>query len=237
MFPADSELKGQVTSRYSPLETSIESRARAIQADNSGGILGDAITSTFGGSSPDPEAMQSREDVARDAYERIVKQEKELQERLDREVTALNALTETYTKQLSDHLNRRAQIARLQIHLKSNIMYYMQAIWSHEPPDQRFFRLHEVSVPKLTGKMTYKLEEDPDTVPLEPTWTKPLKIIATCKLDPDFERQTLEEVADLDNLLGFKGNYMVFPLRVQCSYRFYDSLFSSYNYNSRPRST
>ena len=122
MFPADSELKGQVTSRYSPLETSIESRARAIQADNSGGILGDAITSTFGGSSPDPEAMQSREDVARDAYERIVKQEKRVQERLDREVTALNALTETYTKQLSDHLNRRAQIARLQIHLKSNIM-------------------------------------------------------------------------------------------------------------------
>ncbi|VTZ59781.1 hypothetical protein EMEDMD4_1240009 [Sinorhizobium medicae] len=30
---------------------------------------------------------------------------------------------------------------RLRMHVKQNILFYMQAIWNHEPPDQRFFRL------------------------------------------------------------------------------------------------
>ena len=33
------------------------------------------------------------------------------------------------------------------MHVKENILYYMQAIWSHEPPDQRFFRLYNIDVP------------------------------------------------------------------------------------------
>jgi len=133
---------------------------------------------------------------------------------VERETTALNALTETYTKELSDHLNRREQISRLRVHIKSNIMYYMQAIWSSEPPDQRFFRLHEVPVPKLKGKTTYTLEVDPDAIPVPPDWKKPHKLVAKCELDPDnLEFQTLAEAADLDNLLGFKGNYMMFPLK------------------------
>lgn len=209
------EVKSQLVDRYSALQASIESRAKAIEAkEDDGGLLGWTIETTFGGgSSASPEAMQAREDAARDAYERAAKQEKDLEEKLGREVTALNALSETYAKNLSDHLNRRAQISRLKVHIKSNIIYYMQAIWSHEPPDQRFFRLHEVPVPKLTGKMTYKLENDPDAIPMPPTWIKPLKLIVKCQLDQDFEYKTLEEMADLDNLLGFKGNFMMFPLR------------------------
>ena len=30
---------------------------------------------------------------------------------------------------------------------------------------------------------------------------------------PNLEFETLAEVADIDNLLGFKGNYMMFPRR------------------------
>jgi hypothetical protein len=39
-------------------------------------------------------------------------------------VTALNALapTETYTKALRDHNNHLTEIARLQVHIKGNIM-------------------------------------------------------------------------------------------------------------------
>ena len=99
------------------------------------------------------------------------------------------------------------------MHLKQNIMYYMQAIWSHEPPDQRFFRLHNVRVPKLEGKLTYTVQADPDAIPLPPEWKKPHKLVAKCKLNTNLEYQTLEEVADLDNLLGYKGNYMMFPLK------------------------
>jgi hypothetical protein len=47
-----------------------------------------------------------------------------------------------------------------------------------------------------------------------PDWKIPFKLVVKCKLDdPDPESQTLEEVADLDNLLGFKGNYMIFPMK------------------------
>jgi hypothetical protein len=108
---------------------------------------------------------------------------------------------------------RERGLRNLRVHIKANIMYYMQAIWSHEPPDQRFFRLHEVPVPKLQGEMTYTLEANPDAVPLAPEWKKPLKLVVKCELDPDLEFQTLQEVADLDNLLGCKGNYMIFPLK------------------------
>ena len=30
--------------------------------------------------------------------------------------------------------------------MKQNIFYYMQAIWDHEPADQRFFRLYNKKV-------------------------------------------------------------------------------------------
>ena len=137
-----------------------------------------------------------------------------MQARLDREVTTLSAITETYTKTLSEHLNRREQISRLLVHVKSNILYYMQAIWSHEVSDQRFFRLHQVQVPRLKGKKTYKLVTDAATPPGPPDWQKPTKIEMHCDLDPKLiEFDNLAEVADIDNLLGFKGNYMLFPLK------------------------
>jgi hypothetical protein len=210
------ELRDQAGSRYAALESSIKARADAIQQeDDGGGIIPMPVGFIFGGTdAPSAEAMQVREGAAKDAYERAARQEKELQTRLERETTALGTLTEKYTKELSDHLNRKTQIARLRVHLKANIMYYMQAIWSHEPQDQRFFRLHKIRVPKLNGKMNYWLENDPDGVAMPPDFAKPYKVKAACYIEPDsIEYQNLEEVADLDNLLGFKGNYMIFPLK------------------------
>jgi hypothetical protein len=87
--------------------------------------------------------MQDRADEAANKI-------RDLMFRLEREVTALNALTETYTKALREHNNHLAEITRLRVHVKDNIMYYMQAIWVHEPPDQRFFRLHNTPVADLT---------------------------------------------------------------------------------------
>ena len=45
----------------------------------------------------------------------------------------------------------------------------MQAIWSQEPPDQRFFRLHDVRVPRLIGQKTYSIDPDPDAISLDGT--------------------------------------------------------------------
>jgi hypothetical protein len=200
--------------RYAALQASMTERADALQRDEEGGgITPMPVGFLMSDSDVSPEAQQVREDAARDAYERAVRQARDVQSRLERETAALTALTEAYTKELSDHLNRKTQIARLRVHVKANIMYYMQAIWSFEPPDQRFFRLHQVRVPKLQGQLTYTLEDDPDGTPMPPTWAKPTKLVAKCALPDDLEFETLAEAADLDNLLGFKGNYMMFPLK------------------------
>ncbi len=208
-------IREQTGRRYAALQTSVELRADAIDAEKNEGFLEEGVEGLFGGSGGvSAEGLQVREDAAKDAYERAAKEEKELLGRLERETTALSTLSDTYTKNLSDHLNRREQISRLRVHLKANIMYYMQAIWSQEPPDQRFFRLHQVRVPKLQGTTTYTLEIDQDAVPMLPDLKKPYKMVAHCNLDPNLdEYDTLAEVADLDNLLGFKGNYMMFPLK------------------------
>jgi hypothetical protein len=65
-----------------------------------------------------PEAAQIRERAARDAYEKALQDERDLMARLNREITALNAMTESYTKALSEHLNRKTEISRLRVHGK-----------------------------------------------------------------------------------------------------------------------
>jgi len=48
---------------------------------------------------------------------------------------------------------------------------------------------------------------------MPPDWKTPYKWVVKCELDAGLEFESLEEVADLDNLLGFKGNYMMFPMK------------------------
>jgi hypothetical protein len=215
----------EVTGRYSALEQAMAQRAAAIAAQDDGdgfmgpGLFGEGLVKSASdflsgaNGNNSPEAAQVREDAARDAYERAEKKNRDLQERLDRETTAPQTATENYTKQLSEHLNRKTQVARLRVHIKENIFYYMQAIWSHEVRDQRYFRLHDVQVPRLKGTKTYKLEPDTDAVPLPPDWKKPYKITLKSDFDAaNISFDSLGDIADLDSPLGFKGNYMIFPL-------------------------
>jgi len=199
-------IREQSQGRYTALETALSRRASAIEVEAEEEGLFEKILEFHTGEEekPSPEAARVREDAARDAYERAAREEKELRSRLDREVTALQAVTEQYTKLLSEHVNRRAQIDRLRLHIKQNILYYMQSIWSYEPPDQRFFRLHRTVVPKLNGELVFTITSPPGAVPLE--------YDAHCELDPNQETATLAEVANLDQVLGYKGNYMIFPL-------------------------
>ena len=62
-------------------------------------------------------------------------------------ITALQAAVDKLSAAVKEHYDKVAEIDRLRVHVKDNILYYMQAIWSHEPPDQRFFRLYDIDVP------------------------------------------------------------------------------------------
>ncbi|GGM16240.1 hypothetical protein [Deinococcus aerophilus] len=190
-------------------------------------LVEDAIDAVGDFIHPDmPEVGDSRQDTLKDAMQRTADEERDLLMRVEREVTALNALTESYAKALAKNYNQRTQILRLRTHIKQNILYYMQAVWNHEPPDQRYLRLHEVSVPTFAHQGKYHFANG--VVPAHAAMTAyahrtipgrdldlPTKVFEA-EIVPSFKRlktRPLAQVADLDNLLGYFGNYMIFALK------------------------
>ena len=173
-----------------------------------------------------PEVGDSRQDTLKDAMQRTADEERDLLMRVEREVTALNAITESYAKALSENYNHRTQILRLRTHVKQNILYYMQAVWNHEPPDQRYLRLHEVPVPTFNHQRWYRFPSGVTPVRGAMTAyahraipglgvTQPTAVYES-EIVTNFERletKPLAQVADLDNLLGYFGNYMIFALK------------------------
>jgi hypothetical protein len=214
-------LETQATRRYEALLQAIEERARIQSAEDTDGFWDD-VGDFFGGGGQSTAAAQIREDAARDAQQRAIDQVKDLQVRLQREITALNEITEKYAKLRSEHRNREVQIARLRLHVRQNILYYMQAIWTFEVPHQRFLRLHQVRVPRLldqgttytvTGTTGGDVVTSVDTTSGALLTTPGVDVDVVPNLTLDATDDLLEEVADLDQLLGFHGNYMVFPLK------------------------
>ncbi|MBU3032264.1 hypothetical protein [Paracoccus marinaquae] len=181
----------------------------------------------FGGSGeepeiPDPEMAKALEQAAADDHAYAVEQAKQLAMTVERESKELHRLVREYNAAMEDHLNRLTAVKRLLTHIKENIFYYMQAIWSMEPPDQRFMRLHKVKVPSFSVTRSCVVAADPsddlfaqfrsDGKTKHAAW-----LFAQVDKDengkPAVEYKPLVEVADLDTVLGFKGNYIIFPLK------------------------
>lgn len=205
------------------LTAQIVVKAQATDAAESEGFWEKAVeTFTGDGNDTSVEAARILEDAARERYERAVNQERELRSQLDSETAGLKAASDAYAKALAEYLNCLTDLGTLRLHIKENILYYMQAIWSHTFRDQLFFALHKKKAPRLAPrKQSYKLSEpdEPTTVPAKAGQVV-LEVEAIVELEDDLKADdeddfvTLAEVADLDTLLGFKGNYAIFPLRV-----------------------
>lgn len=205
-------LQTETTMRYAALQAALDRRAWV--ESHQGGFFDDIGDFFYGDPSESKEAARIWEEAARDAYDRAAKAEKEGREKLERDVTALASAVDEYTRLLSDHRNREVQIARLQVHIKANILYYMQAIWSHEPPDQRELRLRKLRVPRLEGTLSYKRNNAPSGLPNDPQdGSQYATFDVNAQLLPVTAFDDLEEIANLDTLIGFRGNYMIFPLR------------------------
>ncbi|WP_045227152.1 hypothetical protein [Methyloterricola oryzae] len=177
----------------------------------------------FGKGDDPKEAQRIRREGIKDAYERADRERRELMGRLEHETSVLNGLTKEVAEKRKDINEKEILIARLKSHVKDHILHYMQAIWSYEHPDQRFFRLFNTKVPQLSApaasynlriKTTAAIPAPQDAVAnLNKTGTeRKIRHPFYCRPIIDVEEKTLAEVADLDNLLGFKGNYMIFPL-------------------------
>ncbi|MCB0837117.1 MAG: hypothetical protein KDE26_02565 [Bacteroidetes bacterium] len=232
-------LKNQVNQRYRIFEAAIDKYAN-LSAGNEEGALKtlidraiptdalDPVTDFLFGGDADKgqiEAARIRREAAMNAFERATQDRDAMMARMENEVSSLNAITAKYTQELSDYLNMRTQIQRLKLHIKQNILHYMQVIWSHEPTDQRFFRLFNTPVPLIKGNLKYSLQTQkialspsmlgqqisPTPQPIAPRHTYTFE--AAPEYDLTIEYTTLEQVADMDNMLGFKGNYIIYPLK------------------------
>jgi hypothetical protein len=171
---------------------------------------------------PDPEMAKALEQAATDEHKYAIEKAEKLALSVQREVNALQQMTADYNRTMQEHLDRIAQVRRLLAHFKNNILYYMQAIWSMEPPDQRYMRLYKVLVPQFEATRTCVVEGTPaDDIfasfraPGKQKYTAWLygAIKRTPTGEPDVTYKQLVEVADINTVLGFKANCIIFPLK------------------------
>jgi hypothetical protein len=129
---------------------------------------------------------------------------------LRREATALQIAIDKYTKAATRHFSMLADIDRLRVHVKDNIIYYMQAIWTYEPADQRYFRLCNVDVPIFAHNTKVSFSQEVGLAQVDSSRASMTAAFPTpTLLEPTMK---LHQVADLETLIGFKGNYMIFPV-------------------------
>lgn len=142
------------------------------------------------------------------------------EEELASEMNALEKAKNQMMALTAKIYTKRNLINQLRIHVKQNILYYMQGIWEHEPPDQRFFRLYDKVAPMPKPKdIILSINDDTNRVEYYKNINVILDSVSMIYPKPDdvdFTRK-IHEVADIDNLLGFKGNYAIFPLK-ECTY-------------------
>ena len=164
---------------------------------------------------------RARLEFGNQALERAQAKANDLTSQMKTELTALQAATDKYTAAATRHYGMLAEIDRLRLHVKDNIIHYMQAIWSHEPPDQRYFRLYNLDAPVFEHNTTVETKSVAAELELQ---TSPKVFLAAADTSsntytvllptPTLSNDTkkLHQIADIDNLIGFKGNYMIFPL-------------------------
>jgi hypothetical protein len=223
-------LEEQAGRRYEALVRAVKERIDEEGHEERDGFFSDLGDSLFGGGQT-TETAKLREEAARDAEQRAAEKAKEMAVQLQRAVNALNEATEAYNKANRRYQSMDLEVARLRLHVKEHILHYMQAIWMHEVDDQRFLRLYQLPVPQFvqqggTEPVYRRLGADAGLSRVEVTPTGnngapvaerrtavDFELVPSIEvLGPELDRP-LVEVADPSRLLGFLGNYMIFPMR------------------------
>ena len=212
----------EADNRYKALEAAISNRIDEEHREKTDGAVWD-IVDFFSGGGQDPEAAKARELAAKDAQQYAQEKAERAAAALREEVNTLHALTEAYNKAVQTKLDNETKVKRLLVHIRNNIFYYMQAIWSLEPPDQRYLRLYKVQVPVLeleSRSYRVKVQKEPADSDIfarfreSGTEKHRAFLHGTLKHNPSgvFDTVPLVEVADINTLLGCEGNYMIFPM-------------------------
>jgi hypothetical protein len=139
----------------------------------------------------------------------------DLQNKLKQSNDSYLAATQKFADAMQKQFSRTVAVDQLRVHVKQNIFFYMQAIWAHEPPDQRFFRLYNKQVFCPRPSNACKLPINGKAAGIKGRFVISTNMW-TCPPVVDKTTKDLVEIADIDNPLGFKGNYIIFPLKETC---------------------
>lgn len=159
------------------------------------------------------------------------------QDKLKSATAAFESATKAYSTAMQNKYTRHIAIDQLRVHVKQNIIHYMQAIWAHEPSDQRYFRLYQLEVwcPDADANCTPSYQQ----LGAASLTSTIIDVSQTCVpglggTSLAAKKHTLAEIADIDNPIGYKGNYIIFPLVGTCpitSYMLNDFVNSHYGVN------
>jgi hypothetical protein len=172
-------------------------------------LTGDSVTGT-------KEGMDTVANYAQQSLDRAERQKAWLLDQLSINTTALQAAVDKLAAATTEHYNKIAGIDRLRVHVKENILYYMQAIWSHEPPDQRYFRVFELTAPvpvPVAGALDVDAPVRPHGSVADGLRQRQTAHVTIPLPEVDVKPRPLVEIADLDDVLGYKGNYAIYRLK------------------------
>ena len=150
------DLEGQVQAQISMRDSLRESLVQtALQKSQAEASEMPTIAKVFTlGLAPDPGAMDADMlEAGRHAAEtRLGYVEQALadaQDKLKQANDSFQQATKEYAAALQNQFARHVAIDQLRIHVKQNIIYYMQAIWSHKVADQSFSSYISFLLPAL----------------------------------------------------------------------------------------
>ena len=141
----------------------------------------------------------------------------------DQATAVLNSATEKYSTALAAKAMADQKLLQLRLHVRGNIFHYMHAIWRHRDHDDLFFSLYDLEVPFLepmpgqcrlrTPTADERDQEVPGVVIDGELFMVDIHPATTVPDYDDLPKKRLIEIADVDRPLGFKGNYVIFPLK------------------------
>lgn len=209
-----------------------EKLAKADEADGANRAAAAIFTGGFselfgGGRSDRDELIRARREAAEKALEFLKERVEALSERVSLARQTFAEAAETYSTAVRNKARKDSAIRQLKLHIRQNILHYMHAIWDYKHHDQQFFELNDLEVPFLesaTQRCRLRRATEDEIEAGVPGITRDGNLyIVTCNppvppsLTEPLPMRRLGTIVDLNRPLGYKGNYILYPLK-GCSY-------------------
>lgn len=208
-----------------------EGGARAAEAGTGErvvrGILSLGLSELFGGGQSDlDERLRAQREAAEKALEYIDSEISAASAARDQALANLNAVSERYAAAIADKAMADQKLLQLRLHVRGNIFHYMHEIWRRRDHDDLFFSLYDLEVPflepqpgqcRLRRPTPEEIEQNvPGVIVRGEMYMVDIHPATAPAALESIPRRRLIEIADVDRPLGFKGNYVIFPLKQSC---------------------